>query len=259
MPVPLLVAGEVLEDFGGVAFGFDGGPDGFDFASFADEERAADDAHEFASHELLLLPGAVGGDGFVVGIAEQREIESEFGPEQGLGIDGVGARTKDGHLEFVELLFCVAKLGRFDDSTSGVGFGEEEEEDALSLEIPERDGFVFVGLQAERGGSVAGLEHGNELFESLAENGQGADVPSFSRPLSKSRRKCHRISSIFGEEERIECKVCGAAGLIPRVRPPKSDPRRPRFLSIHPIQIPSPPSTRLGECPITNVWGMPAI
>lgn len=84
MPVPLLVAGEVLQDFGGVAFGFDGGPDGFDFAGFADEERAADDAHELASHELLLLPGAVGGDGFVVGIAEQRKIEFEFGLEQGL-------------------------------------------------------------------------------------------------------------------------------------------------------------------------------
>jgi hypothetical protein len=53
-----------------VAFGFDGGPDGLDFAGFADEERTADDAHELAAHELLLLPGAVGFDGFVAWIAE---------------------------------------------------------------------------------------------------------------------------------------------------------------------------------------------
>ena len=244
---------EVVEDFGGVAFGFDGGPDGFDFAGFADEERAADDAHEFAPHELLLLPDAEGGDGFVVGVAEQGEIKFEFGPEQGLRFDRVGAGAEDGYFELVELLFCVTKLGRLDDSTGGVGFGEEEEDDALALEVLERDGLVFVGLQAERGGFVAGLEHGNELFESLAENGQGAGAPRFSRPLSKSRRKCHRTSSIFGEEERIECNVCGAAGLIPRVRRPSKEPRRPRSRSIHPIHVPWPPSTRLGECPITKV------
>ena len=82
--------GEVVEDFGGVAFGFDGGPDGFDFAGLADEERTADDAHEFASHELFLLPGAVGFNGFVAGVTEQREVEFEFGLEQGLGFDRIG-------------------------------------------------------------------------------------------------------------------------------------------------------------------------
>ena len=154
-----LVLCEVLEDFGGVAFGFDGGPEGFDFAGFADKERTADDAHEFASHELLLLPDAVGFDGFVIGITEQGEIEFEFGLEQGLRFDRVGARAEDGHFELVELLFCVAKLGRFDDSTGSVGFREEEKQDSFAFEIFERDGFVFVGLQAERGGFVAGIKH----------------------------------------------------------------------------------------------------
>ena len=119
---------EVLKDFGGVAFGFDGGPDGFDFAGLADEERAADDAHEFASHELLLLPRAVGFDGFVIRVAKQWEIEFEFGFEQGLRFDRVGARAEDGHFEFVELLLCVAKLGRLDDSTRSVGFGKEKKQ-----------------------------------------------------------------------------------------------------------------------------------
>jgi hypothetical protein len=152
----------VFEDFGGVAFGFDGGPDGFNFAGLADEERTADNAHEFASHELFLLPGAVGFDGFVIGIAEQREIESVFGLEQGLGFHGVGAEAKDGDFALIELLFCVAKLGRLDDSTRRVGFGEEEKQDAFALEVFEGDGFVFVGLEAERGCFVTELEHGSE-------------------------------------------------------------------------------------------------
>src|SRR5215831_11106504 len=79
-----LVLRNAAQDFGGVAFGFDERPNGFDFAGFADEERAADDAHEFASHELLLLPGPEGFDGLVAGVAEQREVEMVFGLETGL-------------------------------------------------------------------------------------------------------------------------------------------------------------------------------
>ena len=163
-PGPLVAtalgAGEVRQDFGGVAFGSDDGPDRRNFAGFADQERTSHDAHEFASHELPLLPRTVSFAGLVAGIAKQREIESIFGLEQGLCIDGVGAHAQDGDLEFVELFLCVAKLGRFDDSTGSVGFGEEEQQNAFPLEIFERDGFVFVGWEAERGGFVAGLEHG---------------------------------------------------------------------------------------------------
>jgi hypothetical protein len=159
----------VFEDFGGVAFGFDGGPGGLDFARFADEERATDDAHEFASHELLLLPGAVGGDGFVAGIAEQGKIEFELRFEGGLGLNGIGAHAEDGNFEQIELLFCVAKLGRFDDSTGSVGFREEEKKDAPALEIFQGHGFVFVGFEAERRSFVAGLEHGDALPGILAE------------------------------------------------------------------------------------------
>src|SRR5713226_6762446 len=90
-----LLLGDDAEDFSGMAFGVDGGPDFFDFAVFADEERAADDAHEFAAHELLFLPGAKGLDGFVIGIAQQREIELVLGFERRLGLDGIGAHAED--------------------------------------------------------------------------------------------------------------------------------------------------------------------
>jgi hypothetical protein len=118
-----------------VALGFDEGPDVFDFAGFADEKGTADDAHESAAHELFFLPGAEPLNGFVGEVAEQREIEILLGLERGLGFDGISAHAEDGDAEFVELLFCVAKLGRFDGSTGRVGFGVEEEEDALAGEV----------------------------------------------------------------------------------------------------------------------------
>jgi hypothetical protein len=136
---------EVLQDFGGVAFGFDEGPDVLDFAALADEEGASDDAHEGAAQELFSLPGAELLDGLVGGVAEQGEIEILLSFEGGLGFDGIGAHAQDGDPQLVEILSCVAKLGRFDRSTGGVGFGVEEEEDALAGVVFERNGVAFVG------------------------------------------------------------------------------------------------------------------
>ena len=135
-----------------MAFGFDQGPDLFDFAGLADEEGAANDAHEGAGHELLPLPGSELLDGLVSWIAEQWEIQILLGLEGGLGLDGVGAHAEDGHAELVEISFCVAKLGRFDGSTGGIGFGVEKKEDALAGKVFERQFCAFVGFEAEGGG-----------------------------------------------------------------------------------------------------------
>jgi len=124
-----------VENSGGMALGFDEGPDVFDFAGFADEEGAADDAHEGAAHELFFLPGAELLDGLVGGVAEQWEIETLLGFERSLGFDGIGAHAEDGDAVLVEIFFCVAKLGRFDGSTGGVGLWKEKEEHALAAEI----------------------------------------------------------------------------------------------------------------------------
>jgi hypothetical protein len=153
----------MLEDCGGMAFGFDEGPDVLDFAGLADEERAADDAYESAAHELFFLPGAELLDSFVSGIAEQGEIEILLGLEGGLGLDRIGAHAEDGDAKLVEILFCVAKLGRFDGSTGSVGFGVEEEKNALAGEVFERDFIAFVGLEAEGGGFGAYFEHRNSF------------------------------------------------------------------------------------------------
>ena len=142
-----------------MAFGSNGRPEGFDFAGFANEEGAANDAHEFATHELLLLPRAKFFDDFVMRIAEQEKIQPLLGFKRGLGADGISAHAENGYAEFIELLFCVTKLGRFDGSTGSVGFGIEKEQDAAALEIFQGDFCAFVGEEAEGGGFGAYFEH----------------------------------------------------------------------------------------------------
>jgi hypothetical protein len=140
-----------------VAFGFDKGPNFLDFAGLADKEGAANDAHEGAAHELFFLPGAEFCDGLVGGVGKQRKIELVLGLERGLRFDGIGAHAEDSHAEFVELLLCVAKLGRFDGSTGGVGFGVEKEENALALEVSQGDKRVVVRFETEAGSFGAGF------------------------------------------------------------------------------------------------------
>ncbi len=143
-----------------MAFGFDEGPDFLDFAGFADEEGTADDAHRGAAHELFSLPGAEFLNGFVGWVAKQGKVEFVFFLEGGERFDCVGAHAENGDTELVEIFFCVTKLGRFDGSTGGIGFGKEEEEDALAREVIERDFFAFVGFETEGGDFGAKFEHG---------------------------------------------------------------------------------------------------
>jgi len=149
----------VLENFGGVAFGFHSGPDGFDCSRFADEERATDDTHELTPHERLLFPGAKGFDGFVVRIAEERKIQLLLRLEGCLDFYGIGAHAENGNTEFIELLFCVTKLGRFNGSTGSVCFGIEKEQYTPAAEIRERDIFAVLSLAREVGSFVADLKH----------------------------------------------------------------------------------------------------
>jgi hypothetical protein len=71
----------------------------------------------------------------VCGIAEQREIELPLVAEILQGLYRIGAGSKDGDTELIELLLCVTKLGRFDRSTRGIRFRKEEEQDAAALEV----------------------------------------------------------------------------------------------------------------------------
>jgi hypothetical protein len=138
-----------------VAFGADFIPDFFDFAVRADEERAADDAEERATEKFLHAARAVGFDRFQVGIAEKIEIEFVFGFKAGLRFNGIAAHAEDHGVELIEVLFCVAKLGRFDGSTGSVGFWIEEEDNAFAAEVGERDFGAGVVFDPECGSFIA--------------------------------------------------------------------------------------------------------
>lgn len=62
-----------------MAFGFHVGPDGFDFSRGIDQHRATGNPLIGFAHKPLHAPGAVRFDHFVVGIAEQGEIEFQLG------------------------------------------------------------------------------------------------------------------------------------------------------------------------------------
>ena len=66
-----------------------------DFAVGGDQEGAAHDALKGAAHEFLHAPDIVGFEHFVIGIAEQREIEFLFRPEFGEVFFLVGASAQD--------------------------------------------------------------------------------------------------------------------------------------------------------------------
>jgi hypothetical protein len=118
-----------------MALGFDGVPDFLDLAIGPYQKAAANDSLEQAAHEFLAAPGTEGFDHFVRGVAEQREIELVLVREFLQSLHRVGAGSENGDTELVELLFCVAKLGRFDRSTGSIRFREKEEENAAAFEI----------------------------------------------------------------------------------------------------------------------------
>ena len=118
-----------------MAFGFGRVPDLLDFAVRADQKAAADNSLEQAAHEFLSAPHAVGFDHFVRGIAEQGEIELPLFAESLQGLQSIRAGSENGDTQLIELLFCVAKLGRLNRSTRGIRLRKEEEKDAAAFEV----------------------------------------------------------------------------------------------------------------------------
>jgi hypothetical protein len=69
------------------------------------------------------------------GVAEQREIQFLLGLELRLCFDGIGATAENDRAKFVKFWLCVAKLGRFRDSTGSLGLGEKIKDHPLSAQI----------------------------------------------------------------------------------------------------------------------------
>jgi hypothetical protein len=92
-------------------------------------------------------------------VGQQREINLELGLELRLILDRVAAAAEDDRIELVEMLLCVAKLGRFVRSTRRIRLGIEIEDDVLAAESDERHFLAVVRQQAELRRLVAFFEH----------------------------------------------------------------------------------------------------
>ena len=110
-----------------MAFRFYVVPDVLDLAVRADEKRATHNSQERLAQEVFHASRAVGLDHFKIGVAQQRKIQLLLFLEAGLRFYGIPAGSQDDHIQLVELLLCVTKLGRFGRSTRGVSLRKEKQ------------------------------------------------------------------------------------------------------------------------------------
>jgi hypothetical protein len=115
-----------LEHFAGVALHAHFVPDFLNFAIRTDQKSAPYDSFENPAHEFLRAPDAIFFDHLVSRIAQQRKIEFLLFLEVGQSLFRVRTRAQDNDILLIEVLLCVAKLGRFCRSTRRVGLGKEK-------------------------------------------------------------------------------------------------------------------------------------
>ena len=142
-----------------MAFSFGGIPDVFDLSVLADQERTAHDSAKNAAHEFFGAPDPVVLDHLAGRIAEQVEVQFLLALEFRQVRFRVGARAEDHYVQLVELLLCVAKLGRFGGSTGSVGFGEEENHNTAADQVFERKLASAVGLEFEVWSFLSDFQH----------------------------------------------------------------------------------------------------
>jgi hypothetical protein len=142
-----------------VAFHFYLIPQLFDLAVGADQEGAAHDSGEGAAHEFLGAPDAIGFQHLAAGIADEREIQFLLGTKCRQRFLGIAAGADDRYAQFVEVLLCVTKLGRFGRSTGSIGFGKEKQDNTPALVGFQREFAAFVRLQREIRSFVADFQH----------------------------------------------------------------------------------------------------
>ena len=112
-------------------------PDFLDFAVRPNQKSAPHDSFENPAHKFLRAPYAIFFNHLVSRIAQQRKVEFLLFLEVGQSLFRIRARAQNSHILFIEVLLCVAKLGRFRASTWRIGLGKEKKHHALSLEILE--------------------------------------------------------------------------------------------------------------------------
>jgi len=134
-------------------------PNRFNLPAGPDDKSAARYAHERAAHEFFHAPGTVGSDGLVIRVAQKRKIQFTLELEICQSLHGIRAHADDRGIGFLEFSLCVAKLGRFDDSTGSIRFREEKEDHALARKILERERLARVRFQSELWRFITDFKH----------------------------------------------------------------------------------------------------
>src|SRR5436309_8232412 len=117
------------------------------------------DPHFLDTVHVLFLPDAVSLEGFVRGVAGQREIELVFVTELGELFHGVGTYAEHACAKLFHFLMGVPKLGRLSGSTRRVRLGEKVKHQFLSPKILEGDIPARVRGQRKIGSGISWIQH----------------------------------------------------------------------------------------------------
>src|SRR5207247_9841517 len=143
----------------------------------------ADDAHELAAVERLLLPDAVLFRHLVIGVGEQGEVQIELVRELLLARLIQDADAEDGGFALLELRQVVTKLTRFFRTAGGVVFRVKVKDDGTAGVIRQPVCFAVLVVEAERGSFLTFFnERHEDHYRRTSPREQllarsGADVP----------------------------------------------------------------------------------
>jgi hypothetical protein len=127
-----------------------------------DQKCVTGDAHVFFAHELFQAIAFVGGGKCGVAVDQEAEGEAIFCDEFAMGFVVIEANAEDGGFFLGEGGDVVAEGTGFFGAAGGVVFWVEVEDDPLSEEGFEGDGFALFVLDAEVGGWIANFQgHGD--------------------------------------------------------------------------------------------------
>jgi hypothetical protein len=111
------------------------------------------------SKEAFHSPGAICLNCTKILVGNQREIQLELSLEFRQRLNAIAAAPNHDRVEFLKVLHCVTKLGRFIGSTGSIGLRKKIENYILAAKIAKGDFLAVVGRQAKVGRLITCFKH----------------------------------------------------------------------------------------------------